>query len=132
MKDSNLAQGHLLMNEVDVDLNVLHVTMMDGVSHHIDGTDTVPRRLALRRPNRRRRRSSAAPGPLFYGRRPLEAPESASRPLVCFGGLIDTTIKGLTIFWVYEQELIITIVIYVMKWIKIQDTCSYDKMNDMF
>jgi len=23
--------------------------------------------------------------------------ESASRPLVCFGGLIDTTIKGLTI-----------------------------------
>ena len=112
MKDSNLAQGHLLMNEVDVDLDVLHVTMMDGVSHHIDGTDTVlalaltchidgtdtvPRRLALRRPNRRRRRSSAAPGPLFYGRRPLEAPESASRPLVCFGGLIDTTIKGLTI-----------------------------------
>ena len=27
----------------------------------------------------------------------MSFPESASRPLVCFGRLIDTTIKGLTI-----------------------------------
>ena len=38
--------------------------------------------------------------PLFvkrFNRMMSKKGESASRPLVCFGGLIDTTIKGLTI-----------------------------------
>jgi hypothetical protein len=41
MKNSNLPQGHLLADEVDVDLDMLHAPMMDQVGCHIDSTDVV-------------------------------------------------------------------------------------------
>jgi hypothetical protein len=41
MKNSNLPQGHLLMDEVDVNLDMLHAPMMDQVGCHIDSTDVV-------------------------------------------------------------------------------------------
>jgi hypothetical protein len=39
MEDPDLSQGHLFMDEADVDLNKLRATMMDGVGGHIDHTD---------------------------------------------------------------------------------------------
>jgi hypothetical protein len=41
MKNSNLPQGHLLADEVDVNLDMLRAPMMDRVGCHIDSTDVV-------------------------------------------------------------------------------------------
>ena len=41
MKNSELPQGDLLTNEVDVNLDVLRATMMDWVGGHIDSTHIV-------------------------------------------------------------------------------------------
>jgi hypothetical protein len=39
MEDANLSQCHLLANEVDVNLDMLGATVVDGVSDHIDGAN---------------------------------------------------------------------------------------------
>jgi hypothetical protein len=41
MEDLELSQGHLFADEVNVNLEVLHATMMDGVGGHVDRTDVV-------------------------------------------------------------------------------------------
>ena len=41
MNNTDFAQGHLLMDEVDVDLNVLGMAVMDRVGCHIDSADVV-------------------------------------------------------------------------------------------
>ena len=41
MKNSELPQGDLLTDEVDVNLDVLRATMMDWVGGHIDSTHIV-------------------------------------------------------------------------------------------
>ena len=41
MKNTDFAQGHLLMDEVDVDLNVLGTTVMNWVGCHVDSADVV-------------------------------------------------------------------------------------------
>jgi hypothetical protein len=41
MEHPDLSQSNLLMDEVNVDLNMLHATMMDRVGGHVDGTDIV-------------------------------------------------------------------------------------------
>jgi hypothetical protein len=41
MKNTNFAQGHLLADEVDVDLNVLGTVAMNRVGCHIDSDDVV-------------------------------------------------------------------------------------------
>jgi hypothetical protein len=41
MKNSNLPQGNLLSDEVDVNLDMLRAPMMDRVGCHIDSTDVV-------------------------------------------------------------------------------------------
>jgi hypothetical protein len=40
-ENANLSQSHLLADEVDVDLDMLGTTMMDGVGSHIDNADIV-------------------------------------------------------------------------------------------
>ena len=41
MKNPNLSQGDLLTDEVNVNLNVLRATMMNGVGYHVDSADIV-------------------------------------------------------------------------------------------
>ena len=41
MKDPNLAQGDLLTDKVNINLNVLHVTMMNGIGCLVDSADIV-------------------------------------------------------------------------------------------
>jgi len=41
MQDPNLSQSHLLANKLNINLNVLRVTMMDGISSHIYSTNIV-------------------------------------------------------------------------------------------
>ena len=41
VEDANLPQGHLLANEVDVDLDMLGATVVDRISSHIDGANVV-------------------------------------------------------------------------------------------
>ena len=41
MKDPNLAQGDLLMDEVNINLNVFRATMMNGIGCHVDNDDIV-------------------------------------------------------------------------------------------
>jgi len=41
MEDPDLSQGHLFVNKVDVDLDVLRASMMDNVGSHVDRTDIV-------------------------------------------------------------------------------------------
>ena len=41
MKDPNLAQGDLLTDEVNINLNVLRATMMNGIGCHVDSADIV-------------------------------------------------------------------------------------------
>ena len=41
MENTNLSQNNFLAYEVDVDLNMLGTTMMDGVGGHIDSTNIV-------------------------------------------------------------------------------------------
>ena len=41
VEDANLPQGHLLANEVDVDLDMLGATVVDRVSSHVDGANIV-------------------------------------------------------------------------------------------
>ena len=41
MKNPNLSQGDLLTDEVNVNLNVLRATMMNGVGCHVDSADIV-------------------------------------------------------------------------------------------
>ena len=41
MKDPNLAQGGLLTDEVNINLNVLRATMMNGIGCHVDSADIV-------------------------------------------------------------------------------------------
>ena len=41
MENANLSQSNLLTDEVDVDLDMLGTTMMDGVGGHIDNADIV-------------------------------------------------------------------------------------------
>jgi hypothetical protein len=41
MEDANLPQGHLLTNEVDVDLDMLGATVVDRISSHVDGANVV-------------------------------------------------------------------------------------------
>jgi hypothetical protein len=41
MEHPDLSQGNLLTDEVNVNLNMLHATMMDRVSGHVDSTDIV-------------------------------------------------------------------------------------------
>jgi RNase adaptor protein for sRNA GlmZ degradation len=38
MKDTNLSKGHLFLDKVDVYLNVLHATMLDGIGRHVNST----------------------------------------------------------------------------------------------
>lgn len=37
----HMSQGHLLIDEVDVDLDVHHAAMMDGTDNHIDNANIV-------------------------------------------------------------------------------------------
>ena len=55
--------------------------------------------------------------------------ESASRPLVCFGGLIDTTIKGLTILLSIWAEIDYHICYICDEMYQCSRQNSYDKMN---
>jgi len=41
MENPNFTKGHLLADEVNVDLNVLRSLVVDGVGCHVDGTDVV-------------------------------------------------------------------------------------------
>ena len=41
MKDPNLAQGDLLTDKVNINLNVLRATMMNGIRCHVDSADIV-------------------------------------------------------------------------------------------
>ena len=41
MKDPNLSQGDLLKDEVNINLNVLRATMMNGIGCHVDNADVV-------------------------------------------------------------------------------------------
>ena len=41
MKNPNLSQGDLLTDEVNINLNVLRATMMNGVGCHVDNADIV-------------------------------------------------------------------------------------------
>jgi RNase adaptor protein for sRNA GlmZ degradation len=41
MKDANLSEGHLLSDKVDVYLNGLRVTMLDGIGRHVNSTYVV-------------------------------------------------------------------------------------------
>ena len=41
MNNTDFAQGHLLMDEVDVDLNVLGTVVMNWVGCHVDSVDVV-------------------------------------------------------------------------------------------
>ena len=41
MEDANLSHGHLLANEVDVDLDMLGATVVDGISSHVNGANIV-------------------------------------------------------------------------------------------
>ena len=41
VEDANLPQGHLLANEVDVDLDMLGATVLDRISSHVDGANIV-------------------------------------------------------------------------------------------
>jgi len=41
VEDANLPQGHLLANEVDVDLDMLGATVVDRISSHVDGENVV-------------------------------------------------------------------------------------------
>jgi hypothetical protein len=41
MKDPNFTKGHLLADEVYVDLDVLRSLVVDGIDRHVDGTDIV-------------------------------------------------------------------------------------------
>ena len=41
VEDANLPQGHLLANEVDVNLNMLGATVVDRISSHVDGANIV-------------------------------------------------------------------------------------------
>ena len=41
MKNSKLAQSDLLADEVDVDLDVFHAAVVDGVGSHVDGAHIV-------------------------------------------------------------------------------------------
>ena len=41
MKNPNLSQGDLLTDEVNINLNVLRATMMNGVGCHVDSADIV-------------------------------------------------------------------------------------------
>jgi len=41
MKNQNLSQGDLLTDEVNINLNVLHATMMNGIGCHVDSADIV-------------------------------------------------------------------------------------------
>ena len=41
MKDANLSHGHLLANQVDVDLDMLGATVVDGISSHVNGANIV-------------------------------------------------------------------------------------------
>jgi len=55
--------------------------------------------------------------------------ESASRPLVCFGGLIDNTIKGLTILLSIWAEIDYHICYICDEMYQCSRQNSYDKMN---
>jgi len=41
MQDPNLSQSHLLANKMNINLDVLCATMMDGISSHIYSTNVV-------------------------------------------------------------------------------------------
>ena len=41
MQDPNVAESHLLTHEVNVELDVLRATMMNGVGGEVDGGDVV-------------------------------------------------------------------------------------------
>ena len=41
MQHSNLSQHNLLTDEVDINLNMLRVTMMNRIGRHINGTDVI-------------------------------------------------------------------------------------------
>jgi hypothetical protein len=41
MEHLNLSQSNLVADKVNVDLDVLHATMVDRISGHIDGTNIV-------------------------------------------------------------------------------------------
>jgi len=41
MENPNFTKGHLLADEVNVDLNVLRSLVVDGVGCHVDGADVV-------------------------------------------------------------------------------------------
>jgi len=41
MEDPDLTQGHLLTDEVDVNLDVLRATMMNRIDYHVDCTNVV-------------------------------------------------------------------------------------------
>jgi RNase adaptor protein for sRNA GlmZ degradation len=41
MKDANLSEGHLLSDKVDVYLNGLRATMLDGIGRHVNSTYVV-------------------------------------------------------------------------------------------
>ena len=62
---------------------------------------------------------------------PVSFPESASRPLVCFGGLIDTTIKGLTILLSIWAGIDYHICYICDVMYQCSRQGSYDKMNAM-
>jgi hypothetical protein len=41
MEHLDLSQNNLLTDEVNIYLNMLHVTMMNWICSHVDGTDVV-------------------------------------------------------------------------------------------
>jgi hypothetical protein len=41
MENSNLTKGHLFVDEVNVDLDVLRSLVVDWVGRHVDGADIV-------------------------------------------------------------------------------------------
>jgi hypothetical protein len=41
MKNPDLSKRHLLANEVNVDLDVLHASVVNRVGRHVDGTYVV-------------------------------------------------------------------------------------------
>jgi hypothetical protein len=56
MEDANLSHGHLLANEVYVDLDMLGATVVDRISSHVDGANIVAEAAA---PSGTRRRHAA-------------------------------------------------------------------------
>ena len=41
MKDPNVSNGNLLTDEVEVDLNMLHALVLDGIGGEVHGADVV-------------------------------------------------------------------------------------------